>query len=710
MFTPSYHGGVIKDLIDDIPESDFDVQLEGQVEIIGWLYQYYNEEPHNFVVNINGGTVKTNDIPAATQLFTTDWVVRYMVDNSLGKYYLERNIHSELAKQLEFLLPDNLNVVSEDLDVTKIKVIDNAMGSGHILVYAFDVLMKMYFEQGYSAREASIQILKNNLFGLEIDKRAYQLAYFALLMKAREYNRRALTSDISPNVYVFEDTSNIGDNYFENLPISKSEVNDLQYIVSLFRNSRTLGSIIQIDNPVNTDNLRMSLANVPQDTLLDLDNTREITNQLLRLLNVVEIMQNKYEAVITNPPYLNKMNKTLKDYVKTYYKDYSSDLFSVFIWHNINMTVANGYAAYMTPFVWMFIKSYEKLRISILNSKLISSLIQMEYSAFEEATVPINTFVLKNTTESEDGVYIKLSDFKGGMDIQKTKVLEAIEQPNVDFFYRTNQSNFKIIPGSPIAYWSSEHLFKTFEYKKLDSVFEPRVGLITGDTSRFLRLWFEVQNGNINFHAKRGENTDLFKWYPYQKGGSFRKWYGNNEFIINWKNDGYEIKEDNYSGNRVKSHNYNGETAFKKSVVWTKISSSFFASRIVDEGFLFDDASPYGSVLDDGEYILGLLNSKVADNYLQLMNPTLNFLPGDVRKIPLNKHVIHNELINNLTKKTIYLSKEDWDSFETSWDFTKHPLIQHIDEHNRNWNGFLKQNHCNVPILSQIIFLEEYYG
>ena len=688
LFTPSYHGGVIKDLIDDIPESDFDVQLEGQVEIIGWLYQYYNEEPHNFVVNINGGTVKTNDIPAATQLFTTDWVVRYMVDNSLGKYYLERNIHSELAKQLEFLLPDNLNVVSEDLDVTKIKVIDNAMGSGHILVYAFDVLMKMYFEQGYSAREASIQILKNNLFGLEIDKRAYQLAYFALLMKAREYNRRALTSDISPNVYVFEDTSNIGDNYFENLPISKSEVNDLQYIVSLFRNSRTLGSIIQIENPVNTDNLRMSLANVPQDTLLDLDNTREITNQLLRLLNVVEIMQNKYEAVITNPPYLNKMNKTLKDYVKTYYKDYSSDLFSVFIWHNINMTVANGYAAYMTPFVWMFIKSYEKLRISTLNSKLISSLIQMEYSAFEEATVPINTFVLKNTTESEDGVYIKLSDFKGGMDIQKTKVLEAIEQPNVDFFYRTNQSNFGKIPGSPIAYWASDNLLRGFEIgQQMDTLVEPRVGLQTGDNSLFLRQWFEVSYGKIKFDAKDIPESvsSNKKWFPYNKGGSYRKWYGNLDYVVNWENDGQEIKNFKFPNGKQRSVVRNPNYYFRETISWSLITSGGFSIRYREPSSIPDIAAPFISSNNHNRLIslLGLLNSPVGNSIFKILNPTINLSNGVVGNFPVlttnsDKHLpIVNKLIN--------LSKIDWNSFEIAWDFKTHPLIQYIDEHNRNW-------------------------
>ncbi len=522
LFTPSYHDGVIKDLIDGIPESDFDVQRQGQVEIIGWLYQYYNEEPHNAVVNINGGTVKTNDIPAATQLFTTDWVVRYMVDNSLGKYYLERNAHSELGTHLEFLLPDSLEMVSDDLDVTQIKVIDNAMGSGHILVYAFDVLVKMYAEQGYSSREASSLILENNLFGLEIDKRAYQLAYFALMMKAREYNRRALTSNISPKVYVFEDTSNISDNYFESLPVSESNIQDLKYIVSLFHDSRTLGSIIQIDKPVKTGNLRTVLTNIPQDTSLDLNNTREITYQLLRLLDIVETMQNKYEAVITNPPYLNKMNKVLKEYLKTHYKDYSSDLFSVFIWHNISMTVTNGYAAYMTPLVWMFIKSYENLRKSILNTKLISSLIQMEYSAFEEATVPINTFVLKNSSTSENGVYIKLSDFKGGMDVQKVKTLEAIGNPDVDYLYRTNQANFKKIPGSPIAYWVSANLIHDFEVgTRMDKIVEPRQGLATADNNRFLRQWFEVSLNNIKFDAKSIDESisSNKKWFPYNKGG-----------------------------------------------------------------------------------------------------------------------------------------------------------------------------------------------
>ncbi|ADG39590.1 putative restriction enzyme [Leuconostoc kimchii IMSNU 11154] len=691
LFTPSYHDGVIKDLIDGIPESDFDVQLEGQVEIIGWLYQYYNEEPHNAVVNINGGTVKTNDIPAATQLFTTDWVVRYMVDNSLGKYYLERNAHSELGTHLEFLLPDSLEMVSDDLDVTQIKVIDNAMGSGHILVYAFDVLMKMYAEQGYSSREASSLILENNLFGLEIDKRAYQLAYFALMMKAREYNRRALTSNISPKVYVFEDTSNINDNYFESLPVSESNIQDLKYIVSLFHDSRTLGSIIQIDKPVKTGNLRTVLTNIPQDTSLDLNNTREITYQLLRLLDIVETMQNKYEAVITNPPYLNKMNKVLKEYVKTHYKDYSSDLFSVFIWHNINMTVTNGYAAYMTPFVWMFIKSYENLRKSILNTKLISSLIQMEYSAFEEATVPINTFVLKNSSTSENGVYIKLSDFKGGMDVQKVKTLEAIENPDVDYLYRTNQSNFNKIPGSPIAYWASDNLLRDFEIgQQMDTLVEPRVGLQTGDNSVFLRQWFEVSYAKIAVDAKNIPESvsSNKKWFPYNKGGAYRKWYGNYDYVVNWENDGQDIKNFKFPNGKQRSVVRNPNYYFREAITWSLITSGGFSIRYRSAGSIHDVSgmSAFSSSHDKLMNILGLMNTPIGNHVFKMLNPTINLQIGDFNSFPVLDKAIDNPEINEKVTGAVAISKNDWDSFETSWNFKMHPLIRHIDEHNRNWN------------------------
>ncbi|WP_259714200.1 BREX-1 system adenine-specific DNA-methyltransferase PglX, partial [Weissella cibaria] len=724
-------------LIDVIPESDFDVQLEGQVEIIGWLYQYYNEEPKDLAFKKK--LYKKEDIPAVTQLFTPDWVVRYMVENSIGRYWIrgllkkgDSRSEKEIAQSFswEYYLPESAD--NQELLVSSstpeqfatpedITVIDPAMGSGHILVYAYDVLQQIYESEGFSKKDSAELILQKNLFGLDIDNRAFQLSYFAIMMKARQDNRKVLSQGIRPNVF---DVPNISDSVdFADLLIKKADIvdtdeikNSVRQLLSVFSHGDSLGSIIEINPAIDFKELqKLTESNLLiNEDGFDAIEAGKMQQTLRNMLPVAKILSSRFTIAITNPPYMqaSKMPKDLKAYVTSNYVDSKSDLFAVFIERLAKFVGSNGLYAMITQHQWMFLSSFEKLRNEI-NKQSIINMAHLGTKAFEEIggeVVQTTAFVIQNTQMSDYvGAFVRLVDY----DSQKKKqaaYLNAVNSTESKDVYRTNQSNFKIIPGSPIAYWSSEHLFKTFEYKKLDSVFEPRVGLITGDTSRFLRLWFEVQNGNINFHAKPGENTDLFKWYPYQKGGSFRKWYGNNEFIINWKNDGYEIKEDNYSGNRVKSHNYNGETAFKKSVVWTKISSSFFASRIVDEGFLFDDASPYGSVLDDGEYILGLLNSKVADNYLQLMNPTLNFLPGDVRKIPLNKHVIHNELINNLTKKTIYLSKEDWNSFETSWDFTKHPLIKYIDEHNRNWNCFPTQAHCNVPILSQIIFLEDNYG
>ncbi|WP_445089652.1 Eco57I restriction-modification methylase domain-containing protein [Levilactobacillus hammesii] len=412
----------------------------GQVEIIGWLYQYYNTEPHDQVVNITGGPVKKNDIPAATQLFTTDWVVKYMVDNSLGKYWLERHPESSLQEKLAFLLPADIEIVTDNESVEDLKIIDNAMGSGHILVYAFDVLMQIYQEQGYAIRDAATLIIKNNLFGLEIDKRAYQLSYFALMMKARQFNRRALRNgDLAPNVFVFEDTDDVSEEFLAK--ISESDQADLTEIIDKFRNARELGSIIHFDTQktYDFDSLQAAVEAVTTDGL-DIFGIQETKEKVLRVLSIAKILTDRYDVVVTNPPYMNKMDAALKKYVKKYYADYSGDLFSVFIFNNSNLVKKGGYSAFMTPFVWMFIKTYEKLRKYLIETKKIDSLIQMEYSAFEEATVPINTFVMKNVTNESLGTYVKLSAFKGGMNVQRDKVLEAIANPNVSYLYRTNQS------------------------------------------------------------------------------------------------------------------------------------------------------------------------------------------------------------------------------------------------------------------------------
>ncbi|MGJ3771472.1 BREX-1 system adenine-specific DNA-methyltransferase PglX [Levilactobacillus brevis] len=562
------------------------MEKEGQVEIIGWLYQYYNEEPHDQVVNINGGPVKTDDIPAATQLFTTDWVVRYMVDNSLGKKYLEHYPDSPVKGKLKYLLPGDITPDQSDFDITRIQVMDNAMGSGHILAYAFDVLMTMYEDQGYAKREAANSIIQNNLFGLEIDRRAFQLSYFSLMMKLRRYDRQALNRSVMPNIHVFIAAPAVTEEFLHSLKASSEVIDEIQDIAAHFMDAKTLGSIIEL--PANYDyaGMRNALEPVATAQKISLFGNQQTAQQLLEIIATAETMTQRYDVVVTNPPYLNKMNSTLKKYVKKHYKDYSTDLFSIFIWHNINMTKDNGYSGYMTPFVWMFIKSYEKLRTALLSNVKIDSLIQLEYSAFEEATVPINTFVLKNTKNDETGTYLRLSDFKGGMMIQAEKVQEAIADPGVKYLYRTNQTNFGKIPGSPIAYWASANLIHDFEVgKPLSEYVDPRQGLATTDNKKYLRQWFEISFPSIHFSAHSTEEAlqSGAKWFPYNKGGAYRKWYGNYDYIVNYQNDGEEIKRDvlrKYP--YLKTPDFvvkNTDYYFREAITWSKVTSGLFNVR-----------------------------------------------------------------------------------------------------------------------------------
>ncbi|WP_443096411.1 BREX-1 system adenine-specific DNA-methyltransferase PglX, partial [Schleiferilactobacillus harbinensis] len=598
-----------------MPRDDFDVEKEGQVEIIGWLYQYYNEEPHDQVVNINGGPVKTDDIPAATQLFTTDWVVRYMVDNSLGKKYLEHYPDSQVKEHLKYLLPGDTTPDPSDFDITKIQVMDNAMGSGHILAYAFDVLMAMYEDQGYAKREAANSIIQHNLFGLEIDQRAFQLSYFSLMMKLRQYDRQALSRDVMPNIHVFIAAPVVTDDFLHALKASSEVIDEIQDIAVHFMEAKTLGSIIEL--PASYDFARMRAALEPVATAqnISLFGNQQTAQQLLKIIATAETMTQHYDVVVTNPPYLNKMNSTLKKYVKKHYKDYSADLFSVFIWHNINMTKVNGYAGYMTPFVWMFIKSYEKLRTALLSNVKIDSLIQLEYSAFEEATVPINTFVLKNTKNDETGTYLRLSDFKGGMMIQAEKVQEAIADPGVKYLYRTNQTNFDRIPGQPIAYWLTQESFSVFTLpEKINDVGASKKGLDTGNNDLYYRFWHE-----INMTTKR--------WVPLNKGGKYRKWYGNQEYVIDWFDNGEKIKTNGKANIR------NEQYYFKPSVTWSDVSSGHFACRLTPKGFIFDATGP--SYFGENLYqMMAYMNSSVFAHFAGVMMPTIHYTNGQVGKIP----------------------------------------------------------------------------
>lgn len=675
LFTPHYDRGVIKELVNEIPEEYFDVEKEGQVQIIGWLYQYYNNAPHEEVVNMNGKSIQKDEIPAATQLFTPDWIVRYMVDNSLGKYYLERHPDSIVKHELKYLLPDEIKAINENQDITDYKLLDNAMGSGHILVYAFELFMKMYLEQGYSKRDAAQKIIENNLFGLEIDKRAFQLAYFSIMMKGREYDRRFLRRNPTTNLYYFEDL-HVSDEFY-NFISDKVVRDNLKKVVKDFSDATELGSIIKIDESIDLDSIEEVVAGLDFESGLDVFGYKKIQKQILKTLKIIKVMATKYEAVVTNPPYMNKFDKTLKKYLRDNYKNYSKDLFSVFIYHNVHQLVKGGYAGYMTPLVWMFIKTYEPLRHDIINNFKIDSLIQMEYSAFEEATVPIDTFVLKNS-DDKIGTYLRLSNFKGGMIVQEQKVLEVISDPTVKYLYHTDQSNFNKIPGSPIAYWASENLINDFEKgTSLGEVVQAKVGLQTGDNKRFLRQWFEVGIDNISFdsHSIKDSVESGKKWFPYNKGGSYRKWYGNYDYVVNWQNDGYEIRHFADDKGKIRSRPQNTEFYFKEAVTWSDVNSGTFSLRYRSKGSIHDVKGMSAFSKDNNLLfkILALLNAKIGNYVFKMINPTISLQIGNFVNFPFINY--KNESLIELVKSNIKLGKQDWDAFETSWDFKKSPLL-----------------------------------
>ncbi|MFR0645063.1 BREX-1 system adenine-specific DNA-methyltransferase PglX [Limosilactobacillus mucosae] len=671
LFTPNYNHGVIQELITEIPESYFDVQNEGQVQIIGWLYQYYISEPHDDVVNMNGSTIKKDDIPAATQLFTPDWIVKYMVDNSLGKYFLERHPHSELKNQLKYLLPDkNLQTIQSSEDINHYKFIDNAMGSGHVLVYAFDLFMKMYEEEGYSKRNAVAEIFQHNLYGLEIDLRAYQLAYFALMMKGREYDRRFFRRGIEPHVYQFKDL-HVPDEFYEKIS-DKQDRLILQNYLADFSNAQEYGSFIKLQDSIDIDKLRNIVKAVDVSDGLDIYGFKKAKKRILYTLDIAEVMTQKYQAVVTNPPYMNKFDPILKKYLNKHYKQYSKDLFSVFIYNNISWLAEGGYSGYMAPWAWMFIKNYEKLRLTILKGYKIDTLIQLAYSAYEEATVPIDTFVLKKSSDLV-GTYIRLVDVKGNMEDQRQVVLQAISDEDTNYLYHANQSNFSKIPGSPIAYWASEQLIKDFfENKKVKDYTFSDGQIKTGNNDLYLRKIWEVNPKYIGKHKK---------WALHAKGGEYRRWYGNVDTVINISPKAINHYKSDHVARFPKDN-----VLFRKGITWSLISSgSGFAMRYLSDMTTFNLAAP--SILFHDEkyliYILGFLNSVVARSILKILNPTINTNINNIINLPLRIENIDN--VEKLVFQNISLSKSDWDAFETSWDFQRSPLLSHVTEHNHNW-------------------------
>lgn len=667
--------GVLYHLVHDIDEDDFNVEKEGQVQIIGWLYQYYISEKHSSVIDIKGGkAIKKEDVPAATQLFTTHWVVQYMVDNSLGRYWIERNPESDLKSKLKFYVePENFTTVDEKISPEDLTVFDPCMGSGHILVYAFEVLMQIYLECGYTERGATSLILENNLFGLDIDDRAYQLAYFAVMMKARSYDRRILTRNIKPNVYSIKESNFLVDSW-QKISDDEKFREIFQTVVDTFINAKEYGSILNVPDS-DYDYALSVIDDFEQSVPVDFEAQilRGKTDDIRALVNQAKLMAKKYTAVVTNPPYMNKFDAKLKKYIADNFAEYKGDLFSVFMYHNFSFCTPDGYSAFMTPLVWMFIKTYEPLRNYILSFKHLSTLIQFEYSAFEEATVPICTFVLRNDNDINKSLCFRLSDFKGGMEVQKQKVLEALADKSCGYYYETDQTNFSKIPGSPIAYWVSENLLASFTNgNRLGNIADSKQGIATADNNKYLRLWYEVSVENVKFDAKTHEEASLCseKWYPYNKGGEFRKWYGNNDFVVNWYRDGKDLRNDRKAVLR------NRPFYFKPCFSWSLVTSSVAAFRYKPMGHIFDVAGMSCFSQTNLLYLLALCNTKVVMKILEIIAPTINYQCGDIANIPVI--VTAKESKQNIEKRVescINISRKDWDSYETSWDFKRNPLV-----------------------------------
>lgn len=697
---------VIRMLVDGIDEKDFNIttvdedgKAAGQVEIIGWLYQYYNTEPKNKAFAKKGKITK-EEVPAVTQLFTPDWIVRYMVENSLGRMWVEGHPDDKLKSKWKYYLDEakQEESVQQELDKIKaeyvtlkpedIKLIDPCMGSGHILVYAFDVFMQIYENAGWSQRDAAQSIIQNNIYGLDIDDRAAQLSYFAVLMKARQYDRRILTRGIEPNVYVVQESNGInrGQLKYFGAGLTDAEknaaVSQMEGLLNTLNDAKEYGSLLNVED-YDWELLEKFVENTDTESQISFDTygLDETVEQLKQLIKIGKVMAQKYEIVATNPPYAGTSNLSaqVNNFVKKNYPDSKADLFAVFIERCGEMLKKNGYQAMITMHSWMFLTSFEKLREKIQLVDIVN-MAHLGARAFEEIggeVVQTTSFVLqKNHKMNYMGTYCRL--------------VEPITQQGKEAMYLSgkkqyvaNQNSFTKIPGKPVAYWVSEQISNAFMGKKMGDVSEARMGLTTGQNEKYLRLWTEVDNNRIGFgHNRESAQKSGLKWFPYNKAGEYRKWYGNRDYVVNWQNDGYEMQTTLYpDGSRIWAHNFNLDYNFKEHITWNDITTGKISFRYFEDGFLFDAAAAVAFVNKNEKYkILGYLNSNFVNSLTKLLNPTIHFKLGDYDNLPYDDW--NEQSISEISKKNIELCKKDWDSFETSWDFKRHPLISVIS-HNR---------------------------
>ncbi|QIH32328.1 BREX-1 system adenine-specific DNA-methyltransferase PglX [Sphingobacterium sp. DR205] len=622
---------IVSDVVNGMSDEDCK-----EVEIIGWLYQFYVSELNADLIS-SKKVYKKDELAPASQLFTPKWIVEYMVDNTLGQLLIEQFSQSKITEGLDYYIkPDYVDKIPKRASkkLEEIKFFEPCVGSAHILSYAFDVFYKIYEEQGYSNTEIPELIIKNNLFGVDIDPRAAQMAAMVLMMKGRQKYRRFFRSvernNIKPNIYFYQD--------FEGDP--------------KFKNATAFGSLIQV-----TEQEVKSFA-VEEGTLF--------SEQQIKLKELYELLGRQYDVVVTNPPYISssRMEASLKQYVEKTWPETKSDLFATFILRCLELCKKDGFTGYMTPFVWMFISSYEKLRNILIDEHLIHSLIQLEYSGFDGATVPICTFTLRNQyIEQAKGSYIRLSDFKGAA-AQAPKTLEAIQNPNCSWFYTAFQNDFEKIPGHNIGYWSSKSDINTFASNKLlNNYADPRQGLATGNNERFLRFIWEVDLVNN-------------KWVLCSKGGPFRKWFGNIDLVLDWENDGYELKNYKLPNGKLRSVLRNQKYYFcENGMTWSTISSSKASFRYFDKNWLFESKGSVCFPKDQRTFykLFAYLNSNLVNHFLKVLSPTLDFHEGPIGTLPFDCHVLISE---NVVLENINISKKEWNSRESSWDFLQNELVR----------------------------------
>lgn len=678
-------GSVVEQLVTSIPEEDW----KDAVQIIGWLYQFYNIEPKDKVFENLKKNIKISkdNIPAATQLFTPDWIVRYMVENTLGKIWIEGHPGSTLKENWKYYVADptqedsvqkKLETIYSDysaIDPKDLKCIDPCMGSGHILVYMFDVLVQIYGDFGYSVRDAVQMIVRNNLFGLDLDERAAQLSYFAVMMKARQYDRRFFERGVQPQIYAIQESNELSPEVFDYIVKDDAQLrNELQKVVDSFNDAKEYGSILQVP-AIDFELLYKRFDEIIDD--VSLYQTFAL-DYYLPLVKQAEVLHQKYDVVVTNPPYMGSsgMDVKLSDFVKKNFPDSKSDLFAVFIEVCGRMTKRDSLYGMITQHAWMFLSSYENLRKKILQTQEIVNMAHLGARAFEEIggeVVQTTSFVLRNGNIGGNGVYFRLVDSSN----KEQDFIQNVEKSGGVRFV-ANATKFISIPGSPIAYWLSAALSEVFVRGiSLSTIANPKQGLATGKNDRFVRLWAEVDYNKTCFDATDSIQAMYTgkKWFPYNKGGAFRKWYGNNDCVVNWENNGKEICNNIDKAGKLLSRPQNTNYYFFESITWSKIATGPIAFRYKPNGHIFDVAGC--SIFCEHQellYLLGVVNSKVIMEIIKAVAPTLNYEVGQVAGIPVLKTECKDQ-VRNIVLKNIEESKKEWDSFEESWDFKKHPLI-----------------------------------